>query len=79
MYSYYYLKTVITFADADGLEVGEWAFCDARRLGRIKLIDAEVPEEAEVLRILGEPDWSLKLLIPYVLICMLQDEILCST
>jgi hypothetical protein len=44
------------------LEVGEWAFCDARRLGRIKLIVAEVPEEAEVLRILGELVRFLKLL-----------------
>ncbi|KAL8279111.1 hypothetical protein RQP46_008569 [Phenoliferia psychrophenolica] len=48
-----YVKTVITFADSDGTVVGEWAFCDARRLGRIKLIESEIPEEADVLKSLG--------------------------
>ncbi|KAK4702384.1 formamidopyrimidine-DNA glycosylase, partial [Phenoliferia sp. Uapishka_3] len=49
-----YMKTTITFADEDGTKVGEWAFCDARRLGRIKLIETEIPEEAQVLTCLGQ-------------------------
>ncbi|ORY61943.1 Formamidopyrimidine-DNA glycosylase N-terminal domain-domain-containing protein [Leucosporidium creatinivorum] len=49
-----YAKAVLTFADAEtGEEVGDWAFCDARRLGRIKLIEAEVPEEVPPLSTLG--------------------------
>lgn len=47
------LQVCITFSDADGKEVGKWAFSDARRLGRVKLITAEVPEEGETLSSLG--------------------------
>lgn len=49
-----YAKAVLTFADAEtGEEVGEWAFCDARRLGRIKMADAEDPETVAPLSLLG--------------------------
>ncbi|GAA5932781.1 uncharacterized protein JCM15063_002201 [Sporobolomyces koalae] len=37
-----YMKCCLTFKAADGT-VSEWAFCDPRRLGRIKLVDC--PEE----------------------------------
>lgn len=50
-----YSKVVFTFADAEtGEEVGEWAFCDARRLGRLKLADAQEPETVAPLSTLGE-------------------------
>jgi len=50
-----YAKAVFTFADAEtGEEMGDWAFCDARRLGRIKVVDAETPEEVPPLSTLGE-------------------------
>ncbi|GAA5989369.1 hypothetical protein JCM10908_001280 [Rhodotorula pacifica] len=42
-----YCKLAITFEGDDG-EIEEWAFCDPRRLGRIKLVDAE---EAELLKV----------------------------
>ncbi|GAA5986731.1 hypothetical protein JCM11641_007755 [Rhodosporidiobolus odoratus] len=53
-----YLKTCITFVEADGKAkgevkgegvqvLGEWAFCDPRRLGRIKLVDVEDGAEVE--------------------------------
>lgn len=50
-----YLKALITFEDVEtGKEVGEWAFCDARRLGRIKLVHGEIPEDVEPLSSLGK-------------------------
>ncbi|BGO89471.1 hypothetical protein NBRC10512_006659 [Rhodotorula toruloides] len=42
-----YAKTWIEFEGEAG-EVAEWAFCDARRLGRIKLVDAEANEVEKV-------------------------------
>ena len=42
-----YCKLAITFEGDDG-EIGEWAFCDPRRLGRIKLVDAD---ESELTRV----------------------------
>ncbi|GAA5875612.1 hypothetical protein JCM3774_006117 [Rhodotorula dairenensis] len=42
-----YCKLAITFEGEDG-EIGEWAFCDPRRLGRIKLVDADEPELEKV-------------------------------
>ncbi|GAA6012958.1 hypothetical protein JCM8202_002966 [Rhodotorula sphaerocarpa] len=42
-----YCKLAIAFEGPDG-EVGDWAFCDPRRLGRIKLVDVD---EAELLRV----------------------------
>lgn len=48
-----YMKTSFTFSDDSGAEVGEWAFSDARRLGRIKMADAEMPEEVPPLSLLG--------------------------
>lgn len=50
-----YTKAVLTFADDanEGIEVGEWAFCDARRLGRIKLVDGVDPELVPPLSLLG--------------------------
>lgn len=42
-----YCKLAITFEGDDG-EVSEWAFCDPRRLGRIKLVDAVESELAKV-------------------------------
>jgi formamidopyrimidine-DNA glycosylase len=54
-----YAKAVLTFANAEtGEEAGDWAFCDARRLGRIKVVDAETPEEVPPLSTLGE--WERK-------------------
>ncbi|GAA6004693.1 hypothetical protein JCM10207_000984 [Rhodosporidiobolus poonsookiae] len=56
-----YLKTRITFVDPDEKDengeekvVGEWAFCDARRLGRIKLVDVQEGEEIEKVAPLSE-------------------------
>lgn len=47
-------QVVLTFEDVEsGEEVGEWAFCDARRLGRLKLADAEDPETVAPLSTLG--------------------------
>uniref|UniRef100_A0A0K3CG24 Formamidopyrimidine-DNA glycosylase catalytic domain-containing protein n=1 Tax=Rhodotorula toruloides TaxID=5286 RepID=A0A0K3CG24_RHOTO len=42
-----YAKAWIEF-EGEGGEVAEWAFCDARRLGRIKLVDAEADEIEKV-------------------------------
>lgn len=42
-----YAKTWIEF-EGEGGEVAEWAFCDARRLGRIKLVDAKAKEVEKV-------------------------------
>lgn len=42
-----YCKLAITFEGDDG-ETGEWAFCDPRRLGRIKLVDADESELTKV-------------------------------
>lgn len=35
-----YMKAAITFEDPETGETTDWAFCDARRLGRIKLVEA---------------------------------------
>lgn len=53
-----YTKMVLTFSDASsdasaGEAVAEWAFCDSRRLARIKLIDAADPETLPPLSLLG--------------------------
>lgn len=50
-----YMKTWITFEGDDG-ETGDWAFCDPRRLGRIKLVQAEADQLEKVppLSELGE-------------------------
>lgn len=42
-----YCKLAITFESGDG-SIGEWAFCDPRRLGRIKLVDAD---ESDLLKV----------------------------
>lgn len=42
-----YCKLAITFEGDDG-EIGEWAFCDPRRLGRIKLVNADESELTKV-------------------------------
>lgn len=42
-----YCKLAITF-EGDNGEIGEWAFCDPRRLGRIKLVDAD---ESELMKV----------------------------
>ncbi|GAA5822776.1 hypothetical protein JCM11251_004376 [Rhodosporidiobolus azoricus] len=45
-----YMKTQLTFCEPDDEEekvVGEWAFCDPRRLGRIKLVEVKEGEELE--------------------------------
>lgn len=44
---------IIEFTQEDGKPGGEWGFCDARRLGRIKLVDGDAPEESEPLCSLG--------------------------
>ncbi|GAA6047644.1 hypothetical protein JCM3770_001605 [Rhodotorula araucariae] len=43
-----YMKACITFEDVETGETGEWAFCDARRLGRIKLVEADEGEVENV-------------------------------
>ncbi|KAM0753848.1 hypothetical protein T439DRAFT_322732 [Meredithblackwellia eburnea MCA 4105] len=48
-----YNKVVLTFANAAGEVMGEWSLCDARRLGRIKLIEDQVPEQSTMLTSLG--------------------------
>lgn len=48
-----YCKLVLTFSTLDGSPMAEWAFCDSRRLARIKLVDQEVPEEHPPLSLLG--------------------------
>ncbi|GAA5848220.1 hypothetical protein JCM8547_004448 [Rhodosporidiobolus lusitaniae] len=51
-----YLKACITFTEGEGeeeKEVGEWAFCDPRRLGRIKFIEGEEVEKVPPLSELG--------------------------
>ncbi|GAA5967723.1 hypothetical protein JCM21900_004046 [Sporobolomyces salmonicolor] len=58
-----YMKCVIEFVDPstgrgegeEGEVTGEWAFCDARRLGRIKLVEAAEGEieKVEPLSLLG--------------------------
>ncbi|BGP29940.1 hypothetical protein JCM10296v2_001692 [Rhodotorula toruloides] len=42
-----YAKAWIEFEGEEG-EVAEWAFCDARRLGRIKLVDVQADETEKV-------------------------------
>ncbi|GAA6029297.1 hypothetical protein JCM8097_003609 [Rhodosporidiobolus ruineniae] len=55
-----YCKTCITFSEPDGedggegAEVGQWAFCDPRRLGRIKLVEVEDGGEVEKVPPLSE-------------------------
>lgn len=48
-----YVRLMIVFEDKDGNELGEWAFCDARRFGRISMANADDPESVEPLSILG--------------------------
>ncbi|BGP45873.1 hypothetical protein JCM10450v2_001708 [Rhodotorula kratochvilovae] len=43
-----YMKACITFEDPEPGEESEWAFCDGRRLGRIKLVEAEEGEVEKV-------------------------------
>lgn len=61
-----YTKAVLTFAEdsPDAVEVGEWAFCDARRLGRIKLVHGDDPHLVPPLSLLGEL-FSQAVLIKY--------------
>ncbi|KAI5477790.1 hypothetical protein MNV49_005874 [Pseudohyphozyma bogoriensis] len=48
-----YMKMVITFTNSDESVAGEWAFSDPRRLGRIKLVEAEDADAMEPLSLLG--------------------------
>lgn len=57
-----YVKLVLRFgAREDGTEGGEgteWAFCDPRRLARIKLVEGEV-EGVPPLSLLGQSGWQV--------------------
>ncbi|KAK4058818.1 hypothetical protein OIO90_000264 [Microbotryomycetes sp. JL221] len=49
-----YTKACLTFTNPVTREqVGEWAFCDSRRFGRVQLIDAPDPELVPPLSLLG--------------------------
>ena len=50
-----YVRLTVVFGDDQGNEIGEWAFCDARRFGRIQMPDAEDPESVPPLSLLGSP------------------------
>lgn len=50
-----YHKASFSFVNQLGENVGEWAFCDARRLGRIKMVDTPGdPIDVPPLSLLGE-------------------------
>jgi formamidopyrimidine-DNA glycosylase len=49
-----YHKASFSFVNERGENVGEWAFCDARRLGRIKMVDTPGdPIDVPPLSLLG--------------------------
>ncbi|GJN88697.1 hypothetical protein Rhopal_001663-T1 [Rhodotorula paludigena] len=52
-----YMKTWITFEGDDG-KTGDWAFCDPRRLGRIKLVQSEA-DQLEKVPPLSELDYMV--------------------